>query len=636
MYFDNLTLLAGIGLLTALAQWAAWRARLPAILFLLIVGMVVGPVTGLLDPDALFGDLLFPLISLSVAVILFEGSLTLKFSELREIGSTVRNLVTLGALLTWIITAVIVHWVVGFDYALAALFGAMVVVTGPTVVMPMLRTVRPVRKVANILRWEGIVIDPIGALLAVLAFDFYIAVRKVAALESIVALFLTLLAAGVALGLVAGYGLGAILRRHWLPEYLRSSFTLLIVFATFAIAELIAHESGLLAVTVFGIVLANQRDVEVDDILDFKESLTLLLIGGLFILLAARIELTGLVAMGWPALLVVAGIIFVARPVSVLLSTIRSGLNFRERIMIAWIGPRGIVCAAVAAIFAIRLEAMGAANADLLVPLAFLVIIGTVVLQSLTAKPLAGMLGVRDPAPAGYLIVGGGLARLLGSAIKRHGLRVVIADNNRDAIRQARMEELDTYHGNPVSEHAGRHLDLSGIGNLISMSGRPNMDLVNALHFRGIFGARHIYELWSRERDKQKDKERPSDRLMGARLFGEDMNYETMNTLMRDGWVTRATELTEAFGYDDYLETSLERYGSAPVLLFAVDGTGKLHLATESRDWVPDEGWQVISLVDQKQVIKSESEQEVGQNAGQSAEENAKQDSARGHAGNRT
>lgn len=597
LQLDNLTLLAGIGLLTAIAQWVAWRVRLPAILFLLIFGMLAGPVTGLLDPDAMFGDLLFPLISLAVAVILFEGSLTLKFSELRDIGTTVRNLVTIGALLTWVITASIVHLVAGFEYDLALLIGAMLVVTGPTVITPMLRTVRPVKKVANILRWEGIVIDPIGALLAVLAFDFYVTSRKVEAIESIAALFLLVVLVGTVIGLASGFGLGAILRRNWLPEYLRSPFTLLMVFVAFAAAEFVEHESGLLAVTIFGIALANQRGIDVHDILDFKESLAVLLIGGLFILLAARIEFEGLVAMGWPSLLLVAGIMFVARPIAVFVSSIGSDLNLREKFIIAWIGPRGIVCAAVASIFALRLEALGAEGAELLVPLAFLVIIGTVVWQSLTAKPLASALGVRDPAPAGFLIVGGGrVARMIALELAQYDLRVLLADSDWDNIKLARMDGIETYYGNPVSEHAEKFLDLSGIGKLISISGRTHFDVLNSMHFRREFGARNVYELPPSAETQQGSKHRVSSRHRGKRLFGDDVTYNQILGLISNGWTTRATNLTEEFSFEDYLET----YQDKSQLLFAIDSSGRLRLVSDTEEWQPEANWKLISLVDGK------------------------------------
>ena len=591
--------LAGIGLLAAVAQWAAWRVRLPAILFLLVFGILAGPVAGLVNPDALFGDLLFPIISLSVAVILFEGALTLKLSELKEIGTTVRNLVTIGALITWVITSVIAHLAIGFDYDMAFLFGAMVVVTGPTVIVPMLRTVRPVKRVADILRWEGIIIDPIGALLAVLAFDFYIASQSSDVFIDILALFLKVIGIGVGVGIVFGFGLSHILRKHWLPEYLRSPFTLLMVFVAFALSETMLHESGLLAVTIFGMIVANQRGVDVDDILDFKESLSLLLISGLFIVLAARIDLAGFVAVGWGSILVVAGIILIARPISVFVSSIGSDLSLSEKVIVSWIGPRGIVCAAVAAIFALKLEQEGAPGANLLVPLAFLVIISTVVLQSLTSKPLAGFLGVRDPAPSGYLIVGGGrVGRMIAQTLAANGVRVVIADSDWDHISQARMDGIETYFGNPISDHADRYLDLSGIGNLISLSGRANFDVLAAMHYRREFGSEHLYELPTSAEGQQNGKHRIGKRLRGKHLFGEDVTHNQVLGHLRDNWVTKETGLTLEFGLEQYLS----KYADKALILFAIDPSDRLRLITDADDWQPDAGWKVISLVDDNEV----------------------------------
>ena len=461
---------------------------------------------------------------------------------------------TIGALITWILTSVIVHYVVGFDYDLALLIGAMVVVTGPTVIVPMLRTVRPVKRVANILRWEGIIIDPIGALLAVLTFDFYLASRKFDAADDILALFFLVVAVGIGIGLAFGFGLSLVLRKFWLPDYLRSPITLLMVFIAFSLSEAIEHESGLLAVTIFGVVVANQRGVDVHDILDFKESLVILLISGLFIILAVRVDVDGLVAMGWPSLLVVAGIIFIARPISVFVSTLGSELSMRERLLIAWIGPRGIVCAAVAAIFALRLEQEGAPGANLLVPLAFLVIIGTVVLQSLTAKPIAAWLKVRDPAPAGYLIIGGGrVARMIAQTLATQDVRVVIADSDWDHISQTRMDGIETHLGNPISDHADKFLDLSGIGNLISLSGRANFDVLTSMHFRREFGVGHMYELPSSAEGQQDDKHRIAGRLRGKRLFGSDVTHNQVLGYLRDGWVTKTTGLTEEFGCNSTL-----------------------------------------------------------------------------------
>jgi CPA1 family monovalent cation:H+ antiporter len=393
MEIPSLLLLSLIGLLGLLCQWAAWRVKLPAILFLLLTGILLGPVTGLLDPDALFGDLLFSFISLSVAIILFEGSLTLKRSELSEVGSVVKNLVTYGALLNGVIVTICTHYLTGISWSLSALFGAIMVVTGPTVIMPMLRTVRPNAVLARTLRWEGIVIDPLGALLAVLVFEWIVAHQIGTNLLHVFSIFGQTIAVGSVLGGGVAYSYGLLLRHRFIPLYLHNFSAIVVVTSTFAVSNILMHESGLLAVTIMGIWLANMRGVHTRDILNFKENLTLMLVSTLFIVLSARLQFDGLITLGWGALGVLLVMQFIARPVKVFLSTINSTLSRNERLLLAWVGPRGIVAAAITAVFALKLELMNIPHAELLVPLAFSVIIGTVVIQSATARYLTVKLG---------------------------------------------------------------------------------------------------------------------------------------------------------------------------------------------------------------------------------------------------
>jgi CPA1 family monovalent cation:H+ antiporter len=306
MEHHALLTLAGIGLIGIACQWLAWRVRLPAILFLLLAGIVAGPVTGWLKPDKLFGELLFPFVSLSVAVILFEGALTLRFDRLRGLGQVVRRMVIAGLVITWLVCAASAWLFLGYSVELALLFGALVVVTGPTVIAPMLRVVRPKPAVAEVLRWEGIVIDPFGALLAVLVFEFLVARGEGAAWSHTLMTFTGTLVVGIGIGAIAGWLLGVLLRRHAIPDYLQNVFTLALVGGAFAASDSVVPESGLLAVTVMGMVLANLPRVHVEEILDFKESLSVLLISTLFVVLAARIELEQLQALGWGALGVLA------------------------------------------------------------------------------------------------------------------------------------------------------------------------------------------------------------------------------------------------------------------------------------------------------------------------------------------
>ena len=591
---DIILSITAIAVLGILCQWLAWWARMPAILYLLVCGIIIGPLTGWLNPDDLFGHLLFPAVSLSVAVILFEGSLTLKLEEIRGLRAVVRNLITIGAGVTWVVTAFAVHYLIGMDIKLSFLFGAVVIVTGPTVIIPMLRSVRPNAAIANVLRWEGIVIDPLGALLAVLVFDFIILSEAQHPTDSLFYLFGRLVLVGICMGALSAAALGAALRRHVIPEYLRNVATLSLVFAVFTLSDLIEHESGLLAVTIMGMTLANMKDIDIDDILDFKESLSLLLISALFIVLGARSELGQLFIIGLPALGVLLVLMVVARPLGVLLSTLGSDLNWRERALIAWIGPRGIVCAAVAAAFALRLEEKGFTEARLIVPLAFLVIIGTVLIQSLTAKRLAGWLGVREPPPTGVLIVGAGnVARAIAKVLREKEFKVLLTDSSWENTRAARMEGLDTYYGNPISEHAERHLDLTGIGRMLAISGRGDLDALASLRFKTEFGAQGVYELRPSREMVISDKHRIGTRHRGNQLFGEDITYGTIANWLRDGAEIRSTQLSEEFGFEAYRH----KYGERILPLFGIDTKSRLRIFTAEKPPQPEPGWTIMSLV---------------------------------------
>jgi len=471
------------------------------------------------------------------------------------------------------------------------------VVTGPTVIVPMLRTVRPNARIANILRWEGIAIDPLGALLAVLVFDFIIATQQ--GHGSFIHLLLNfgeILLTGILLGAIAGQGLGVVLRRHLMPEYLFSVVTLTLVFVVFVLANRIQAEAGLLAVTVMGVRLANMKEVPIDDILDFKESLSVLLISGLFIILASRVDLNQLFNLGWGAAVLFLVVQFVARPLKVLVSTWGSSLSWQERALLAWIAPRGIVAAAVSALFALQLEQAGYTQAPLLVSLTFMVILGTVILQSATARPIAGWLGVAEPEPRGVLIIGGNpVARTVAMALNEQGFNTLLVDTHWPNIRKARMDGLQTFYGNPISEHADRHLDLVGIGRLLSLSLNNEMNALAVMRYQREFGKQHVFSLApSDEKKKAKDKHAVAIEGIGKLLFGADISYARLASWIANGAEIKATQLSDEFGYDDYMKKN----NSKIVPLFAVS-PNKRHLVvfTES----PEkrhvaEGWTILSL----------------------------------------
>ncbi len=339
MTADSALLLALVGLLGVGAQWLGWWLKLPSIVLLLITGIILGPVTGVLDPDDLFGDLLFPAMSLGVAVVLFEGSLTLRLTEMRGHGEVVNRLLTLGLVVTWLLAGGAAHLLLGLGWDLALLLGALVSVTGPTVIAPLLRTARAEARVAEVLRWEGTLLDPLGAMVAVLVYEFIVSSQQGG---HAMLVFGTILGVGVGAGAAGAGALAAVLRRHWLPEYLHAPATLVWVLGVFSASNALVPESGLLAVTVMGVVLVNLRRVPVEEIVDFKESLALLLVSGLFILLAARLDLGALVAAGSGAIAFLLVLMLLVRPLAVLLATVSSPLTWAKRGLIAWLAPRGI------------------------------------------------------------------------------------------------------------------------------------------------------------------------------------------------------------------------------------------------------------------------------------------------------
>ncbi|EIK97751.1 CPA2 family transporter [Pseudomonas sp. M47T1] len=589
-----LVAVGGIGVAALACQWLAWRLKLPAILFLLLTGILVGPILGWLDPQALFGSLLMPLVSLAVALILFEGSLTLHLSEWKEIGSVVHRLVTIGALSTWAVITLATHWLLGFDWMLALLFGALTLVTGPTVIVPMLRVVRPKSTIANILRWEGIVIDPIGALLAVVVYSFIISSTTDGGLSHSLLVFAGVIGCGALFGVAGGWLLGLVMRHQWLPEYLHNLASLAAVLAIFIVSNEVMHESGLLAVTLMGMWLANMKGVDVRQILHFKENLSVLLISGLFILLAARLDLRAMIALGPVVLALLVVIQVIARPLNVLLSTAGSNLAWRERALLAWIAPRGIVAAAVSAVFAIRLNEAGQQGALLLVPLTFAVIIGTVLLQSATARPLARLLKVAEPAPSGFLIVGASApARNIAKALQQLGSRVLLTDSSWENISAARMDGLPVYFGNPASQHADAHLDLVGLGHLLGLSPAGELNALACARFRHDFGHRRLFSLASGLESKRSDKHRASHEHRGETLGLPALTFQQLSQQLNRGAELYSTTLTEGFGWEAYQAL----HGERATLLFARDDSQWVHVMTPHSTLKPGPGWTLVALI---------------------------------------
>lgn len=587
MEHNELLIMAAVLAAGTFCQWIAWRVKIPAILPLLAAGFLAGPVFNLLHPQDALGSLYFPVISLSVAVILFEGALTLTWGEVRTVASTVRNLLILGSLVTWAISAVVAHYLLALPWDLSLLFGALIIVTGPTVIAPLLRNVRPTAKISSILRWEGIIIDPIGASVAVLVFDFIVA----SGAENPIIGFLRIVFIGTALGLAGGYILSYLVRRFLVPDYLRDVSVLTSVLAIFAISNTLSEESGLLAVTVMGIYMANTDLRQLREIWYFKERLSVLLISTLFILLAANVTMADLALLDWRAFALLAVVLFLIRPIGVQLSALGSDLTRNERLFLSWVAPRGIVAAAVSSLFVFELIEFGYEEARLLSPLVFLIIVGTVLIQGSTAKPLARLLGVNEADPQGFLLMGATpFALALAESLQDAGFAVRLIDSNRQNVIQARLRGLQIEHGNLLSSFVEETLETGGIGRLLALTSNDEANALACQHFEDDFDSENVYQLQpSRPTGKQHSRNLAP---LGRLLFADDATFGKLAELIDSGAVIKRTPLTAQFTLADYQK----QYGDTALVLMAIQ-KNQVMIATVDQPFEPQRGWELVSLV---------------------------------------
>lgn len=606
MTSENLLIaIAAVVVLGIGAQWLAWRFRLPSILLLLVFGFLAGPVTGFLDPQMLQGDWLFPFVSLAVGIILFEGGLSLRLHELREVGTSVRNLITIGVAVTGVLATLGAHYLVGFGWNVAIVMGTLLTVTGPTVVIPLLRHVRPSGRVGTIAKWEGITIDPIGAILAVLVLEAVVLVNEPLEPGAVQEGFNGVMAhliEGMLLEVVVGVGVSVVgaaflvllLHRRLVPEWLQNPVALMTVVATFALANSLQEEAGLLEATLMGIFMANQKYVSVRRIVEFKEDLRVLLISLLFIVLAARLEIADLEYITTGALIFLALLMLVVRPLAVMLSSVGTRLSWKEQTFLAWIAPRGIVAAAVASLFSFRLEPFFPEDAARLVPIVFLVIVGTVAVYGLTISPLARRLGLAHPDPQGVVFIGAHRwARAMASAVKKVGFRVLLVDANPKNVQVARQTGLPAQRANVLAEGVIDELDLSGIGRMLALTPNDEVNSLAALHFAETFERSGVYQLPTKL-DTSRENDIPVH-LRGAPLFGPMVTYASLEDRFEQGALLATLSLSER-----YTISAFRNDFDDATPLFLVRGDKLNVFAAGTSDLVPVPGDTLIVLFDSR------------------------------------
>ncbi|MGV6845800.1 MAG: cation:proton antiporter [Lutibacter sp.] len=568
-----------------MAQWFAWKFKIPAILPLILIGLAVGPFSTLflennqklLEPvwngtNGLFpGERLFNFVSLAISIILFEGGLTLKKEEVLSVGPAILKLISLGALVTFIGGGIAAHFTFNLSWQISFLFSGLIIVTGPTVIAPILRNIPLKKNVAAVLKWEGILIDPIGALVAVLVFEFILVGEGYDYTKDALIEFGKILIIGASIGFTSAYILFYTIKQKLVPHYLLNVVTLAWVLGVFVISDLFAHESGLLAVVIMGMVLGNMKVKELKDILYFKESLSILLISILFILLAANINLSDLQLLyHWNTLILFALVILILRPLSVFLSTTHSELKLNEKLFISWVGPRGIVAAGIASLFGLKLVMLKEPGAELITPLVFMIVLGTVLLNATTARLMAKITKVFLTSSNGILIVGASnFSRLIGAYLKKNNRRVVLIDSNANNIEQAKLVGLDAFEGDVYVDDWVENVELNDIGYLLALTANSEINQFVIDKYAKSFGEQGAFRLIS-------SKEMKAQNLIEKNLFCASEDYINLSEIVRDYPFMNEVSLNNEEHYEKLLKKL--KFESHAIPIFIKDNKGVIHI----------------------------------------------------------
>ena len=582
--------IALVGVLGIGAQWLAWRTGWPAIVLMLAAGFLAGPVLGVFDPQETFGDLLEPMIGIGVALILFEGGLSLDFREFRKYGGGVWRLVIFGVPLGWLFGSLAGYYVAGLVLPVAILFAGILVVTGPTVVIPLLRQSAVQQRPAALLKWEAIVNDPFGALCAVIAYEYFRATAEGGNVYDVVPeIAIAALISGL-IGYAAAKAIAWSFPRGFVPEYLKVPVLLVVVVGIFVICNKIEHEAGLLAVTVMGIALANMHVSSLRSIHPFKQNIAVLLVSGIFILLSASLDLEQLRQFEWQFGAFLLVLLFVVRPATVLLSLAFSDVPWNERLFLAWIAPRGIVLVAICGLFALRLEELGFADGTLLIGLSFAVVVTTIIAHGFTINIVAKLLGVKGAGRPGILLVGSTPWTVaLGVRMKKLDTPVMIVDSSWQSLKRAREAGLPTYHGEVLHEATEHNLDLTPYQVLIAATENEAYNALVCAEFAPEIGTDRVYQLGEGADDD--DHHALPASLRGRALFTSGFGVSDVQERQMDGWEFRRTTLSAQYGVDDARENLPE----AANMLLLIKPTGKLRFFTHAAAPTPEAGDTIIS-----------------------------------------
>ena len=599
--------LAGIIILGILAQWFAWKFKIPAILPLILIGLFIGPISTLISEDGnkwiepiwngeigLFpGERLFNFVSLSIAIILFEGGLTLKKEEIKNVGPVIYKLITLGSFVTLITAGIAAHFIIGLNWPLSFLFSSLIIVTGPTVITPILRNLAIKKDISTILKWEGILIDPIGALAAVLVFEFISVGNDHGTKYTQDALieFGKIIIIGFSIGFTSAYAFAMVLKHKMIPHYLLNVMVLTLVLGVFVLADLFAHESGLLAVVIMGMVLGNMKLDALKEVIYFKETISILLISILFILLSANMDISDLeLILNWNSLILFAIVVLIVRPLGVFLSSANSDLKLNEKLFISWVGPRGIVAAGIASLFGLKLTMQGVENANYITPLVFMIVLGTVLLNATTARLFARITNVLLKKSEGILIIGASkFARLIATYLTDNNRRVVLLDSNPKHIEYAKQDNIEALEYNIYSDNLMENIELNDIGFLMALTGSNSINEYAISKLGKTFGEEGAFRLIS-TKEMQDPLNNPDNGL-----FSNTDDYINISEVVRDYPIINEIDISSKEQYIKIIEETKKELKSIPI--FIKDNKGEvLIIPSNSEDMPIEEGNKLMYL----------------------------------------
>lgn len=578
--------LAGIVILGIIAQWVAWRFKIPAILPLILIGLLVGPLATLytengeklIEPiwngqKGLFpGEGLYYFVSLAISIILFEGGLTLKSSEIRNVGPVITKLITVGSMVTFFVGGLAAHYIFGLSWQISFLFSALIIVTGPTVITPILRNIPLKQDVSAVLKWEGILIDPIGALVAVLIFEFISVGEGQAYTMTALIEFGKILLFGFTFGFTFAHALAFAIKKNLIPHYLLNVVSLSVVLLVFVESDIFAHESGLLAVVVMGMVMGNMNLPNIKELLYFKESLSVLLISILFILLAANINMSDLeLIYNWKTAALFAVVVFLVRPLGVFLSASGSNLKLNEKLFIGWVGPRGIVAAGIASLFGSKLMLKGEVGSEYITPLVFMIVLGTVLLNATTARYVAKLVGVFLKNSEGILIIGASqFSILIAEYLFKNNRHVVLIDNNEYNIKKAKALGLEALTANIYSDTLTDNIELNDVGYLMALTGNSEINSYAINKFGNQFGENGSFRLISPE-EMNDPENNPREGL-----FSHTDDFINMVEAVRKNPKVHEIQLQDQSHYDRLIEITKKDEDIIPIFLKTLDGDLKI------------------------------------------------------------